>query len=156
MLCRLLMLADLGMWSCPITCCYNRPDMKKVFLILMMLVLPWQAIAATERNLTHVLGSGSGHGPEFVIKHIAEHADHVLHHHDDDDDADDGTTHIDNSQKSFQHLADHEQGCSMNILLPALHEPGLPAVERIAPAFRPDVFSNRTTIPLLRPPRAFV
>jgi hypothetical protein len=132
--------------------------MKKVLLILIMLVLPWQAIAAAERNLTHVLGSGSGHEPKFVIKHIAEHADHVLHHHDDDEDEDanDSTTHIDSSQKSFQHLADFEQGCSMNMLLPALHEPGLPVVERIAPAFRPDVFSDRTTIPLLRPPRALV
>lgn len=139
------------------TCCYNRPTMKRMLLILMMLVLPWQAIAAAERNLTHVLGSGNNHGPEFVIKHMAEHADHVLHHHDDDgEDADDGATHIDNSQKSFQHLADFEQGCSMNILPPALYQPGMPVADRVAPVFRPDAYSNRTTIPLLRPPRAFV
>ena len=127
--------------------------MKKALLIFLLLLLPWQAIAATERNLAHVLGSGSGHGPEFVIKHIAEHAGHVLHHHDDDSDADDGNTHVDNSQKSVQHLADYERSCSMNILLPALNELSVAAVTRFPPAFWPDTFSNRTIIPLLRPPR---
>lgn len=135
--------------------------MKKVLLILLMLILPWQAMAAAERNLTHVLG---GQRPELVIKHIAEHAAHVLHHHhhDEDDDEDDdnsasttGAPHVDHSQKSLHHLADYEQGCNMNILLPALQAPGLPVTERIAPLSLPAVFSNRTTIPLLRPPRAF-
>ena len=128
--------------------------MKNVLLILLMLILPLQAIAAVERNLTHVLGSGSGHGLAFVAKHMAEHAEHVPHHHDDDDDAEDGGTHVDNSQKSIQHLADYEQGCGMNILFPAFSEPCLPVAPRAAPSFRPDVFSDRSTTPLLRPPRA--
>jgi hypothetical protein len=125
--------------------------MKKLLLILLMLAIPWQAIAAAERNLTHVLGSGNAKGMEFVIKHIAEHADHVLHHHDDDDDS---GTHVDDSKKSLQHLADFEHGSHMNIVLPAINWLGVPAVVRVAPAFRHDVFSDRTTIPLLRPPRA--
>lgn len=138
-----------------VVCCYNRAEMKNVVLILLMLVLPLQAIAAAERNFAHVLSSGSGHGLDFVVKHLAEHADHVLHHHDDDDDdADDGAPHVDNSQKSLQHLADYEQGCGMQILLPALNQPCLPVAARVAPLFRPDLFSNRTTMPLLRPPRA--
>lgn len=129
--------------------------MKKFLLILLMLAIPWQAIAAAERNLTHVLDSGSAKGMSFVIKHIAEHADHVLHHHDDDDeDADDSGTHVDNSQKSLQHLADFEHGSHLNIVLPAVNVPGLPAAVRIAPSLRHDVFSDRTTIPLLRPPRS--
>jgi hypothetical protein len=128
--------------------------MKKVFLILMMLVLPLQAFAALERNLTHVLGDVGEHGLELVVKHIAEHADHILHHHDDNDD--DDSTHVDSSQKSLQHLADYDQGCSMNALLLALNVPGLPLAVRIAPLFSPDDFSDRTTIPLLRPPRALV
>jgi hypothetical protein len=128
--------------------------MKKFLLILLMLAIPWQAIAAAERNLTHVLGSGSTTGMGLVIKHIGEHADHVLHHHDDDDDADESGAHVDNSERSFQHLADFEHGSHMNIVLPAMYLPGLPAVVRVAPVFRHDVFSDRTTIPLLRPPRS--
>lgn len=120
-----------------------------------MLAIPWQAIASAERNLTHVLGSGSAKGFEFVGKHIAEHAEHVAHHHDDDDDdADDSGIHVDNSHKSLQHLADFEQGCSMNMLLPAASELSLPVIVRVAPIFRSDGFPDRTTSPLLRPPRA--
>lgn len=125
-----------------------------------MLAIPWQAIASAERNLTHLLGSGSGARLEFVGKHIAEHAEHIAHHHDDDgdgdgdDDADESGTHVDNSQKSLQHLADFEQGCNVNILLPALSEPGLPAIVNAIPIFQSDGFSDRTTSPLLRPPRS--
>lgn len=119
-----------------------------------MLAIPWQAIASAERNLTHVLGDGSGKGIEFVSKHFAEHDEHIAHHHDDDDDADDNGIHVDNSQKSLQHLADFEQGCNMNILLHVQSEPGSPAIVSIAPNFRSNGFSDRTTSPLLRPPRA--
>lgn len=120
-----------------------------------MLVIPWQAIAAVERNLTHILGSSNAHPMELVVKHIAQHDGHVLHHHDDDDgdDGDNNGTHVDSSHKSFQHLTDYEQGCNMNILLAALNEPGLHPMVRVAPILRSDVFSNRTTPPLLRPPR---
>lgn len=121
--------------------------MKKLFLLLLMLAIPWQAFAAVERNLTHVLGSTTGMG--YVIKHIAEHADHVLHHHDNDNhndnDGDDIGTQIDNSEKSFQHLADFEHGNHVNIVLPVIYLPSLPAAARVAPAFRHDVFSDRTT-----------
>nr|WP_315396894.1 hypothetical protein [uncultured Duganella sp.] len=133
--------------------------MKKALLILLMMVLPLQAFAAAERNLLHVLGGGKGHGAEFVLKHMAEHADHVAHHHHDDDDDDDGdaTTggapHVDSSHKSLQHLADYEQGCGMNILLFAPTAAVFPDAVHIAPIPRPDVVPDRTTIPLLRPPR---
>jgi hypothetical protein len=127
--------------------------MKKAFLIFLMLVLPWQAIAAMERNLGHVLGNGSGHKSGFVIKHMVEHAEHVLHHHDDDDGDDDGATHVDNSHKSAQHLADYEQAGSMNILLPSLSAPVSFAVARFTPAFWCDPFRTRSILPLLRPPR---
>jgi hypothetical protein len=138
---------------------YNRSEMKKMLLILMMLLLPWQAYSAAERNLTHVLG-GAGHGPEAVTQHIVEHANHFLHHHDDhdDDDEDDAgvsSTHVDDSQKSFQHLVDFEQGCSMNIISSVAHKPGMPAAMGVAPSVKPDGYSNRTTIPPLPPPRAF-
>ena len=130
--------------------------MKKALLIFLMLVLPWQSLAAMERTLAHITG-GSGHGANFVAKHMAEHADHVLHHHDDDaaDGADNigSSTHTDNSAKSMQHLADHEHAGSMYILLPNLSLPGPVAIERIPPQFWRDPFRTRSTLPLLRPPR---
>lgn len=128
--------------------------MKKALLIFLMLVLPWQAIAAMERNIGHL--SGSGHSSAFAIKHMIEHAEHVLHHHDDDgDDDDDGAhaPHVDKSEKSVHHLADYEQAGSMNILLPSLAVPVSAVIARSPPAFWRDPFRTRTVLPLLRPPR---
>lgn len=120
--------------------------MKKAFLIFLMLILPWQAMAAMERNLGHL--SGSRHGSEFGMKHMVEHANHVLHHHDDD-----GATHLDNSEKSVHHLTDYDQAGSMNLLFPALSASASQAVPRFPPGFRPDRFRTRSVLPLLRPPR---
>ncbi|MYM91861.1 hypothetical protein GTP91_32380 [Rugamonas sp. FT82W] len=130
--------------------------MKKAFLILMMLVLPLQTLAAAERTLTHLLGAGHGPDMRIVLQHMLQHADLVPHHHDDDHDhgAGDGTTHVDGSQKSLQHLADHEQGGGAYMALPASPEACLPAVLRLAPLFRLDAYPERTTSPLLRPPRS--
>ena len=128
--------------------------MINFILIILMAILPMQTIAASERNLTHVLGGAGSQRSEFVMKHIGEHASHVMHHHDGDD-VNESTTHVDNSQKSYKHIADFEQGCSMNFLLLAVSTTSLPVIDRVAPALRPDAFSDRTTIPLLRPPRAF-
>lgn len=135
--------------------------MKKAFLIFLMLVLPWQAIAAMERDFDHLAGSGGMSGSKALIEHMVEHAEHVLHHHDDDgddggddgaDDAD-GGTHVDNSQKSVHHLADCEQAGSMHLLLPALGVPFSAAITRFPPAFGRDPFRTRSVVPLLRPPR---
>jgi len=129
--------------------------MKKALLILLVMLLPWQAIAAAERNLVHVMSSGSAHGLEFVAKHMAEHDAHVLHHHDDDenDDGVNSSSHEDNSQKSAQHLADYEHGCTLHILIPACNKLPLAETPSTPPRFAIDTLSNRTTIPLLRPPR---
>jgi hypothetical protein len=130
--------------------------MKKALLILLMMLLPWQAYAAMERNLVHVLGDGHAQSMALVVKHMAEHAAHVLHHHDDDGD-DDGAgvaaLHEDDSQKSVQHLADYDHGCGLHILMPAYSAlPMAPAVRSAPPGFH-DTYSDRTTLPLLRPPR---
>ncbi|MBC3911522.1 hypothetical protein [Undibacterium umbellatum] len=126
--------------------------MKKALLIFLMMILPWQAIAATERNVTHVLGSGKSHDMEFVIKHIAEHADHVLHHHDDDADEDDDTN-VDDSLKSVEHLADYDQAGSLNVLFFVPVQAADALVSPTPAVLWSDTFSDRTTIPLLRPPR---
>ena len=127
--------------------------MKKALLIFLMLVIPWQAFASMERNFAHVSGSGSKHGLEFVSKHLAEHDAHVLHHHDDDGDADSSNTHVDQSDKSIQHLADYEHSGSVNSLLPAFSSSSPSVVMRFAPTVWPDTFFTRTIPPLLRPPR---
>lgn len=133
--------------------------MKKALLIFLLMVLPWQAIAAVERNVTHVLGSGKAHDLQFVVKHMAEHADHVMHHHDDDadedddDEDDDDDTHVDDSLKSMQHLADYDQAGSLNVLFFIPSQPDGAFMSPTPVAFWSDTYSNRTTMPLLRPPR---
>jgi hypothetical protein len=131
-------------------------DMTKSLLIFLMLLLPLQAIAAVQRNLGHVLGSGNRHALEVTIEHMVEHAEHVLHHHDDQGDQGDeggGATHVDASQKSVQHLADCEQAGSMNFLLPAFRSPVPAVITRCPTAFWNAPFRTRSVLPLLRPPR---
>lgn len=127
--------------------------MKKTLLIFLLMVLPWQAIASTERNFTHVLGSGKNHNLQFVLEHIAEHADHVLHHHDDADEDDDDDTHVDDSLKSVQHLADYDQAGSLNVLFFVPTQSDVAYVSPTPSILWSDTFSDRTTTPLLRPPR---
>lgn len=122
--------------------------MKNALLILLLLILPWQAITAAERNFAHVIGSGQGEAR--FVKHFTEHAEQVLHHHDDAD----GDSHEDDTQESSRHLADVDHGFSLNVLLPAAHAIASLPSSGSAPVIRPKTFSNRTTVPPLRPPRA--
>lgn len=124
--------------------------MKKALLIILLIVFPWQAIAAAERNLVHVLSGGTGGGIHYMSKHMAEHEAHVLHHHDDDDDRD---AHVDKSEKSVQHLNDFEHGSSLHVLLPVLPVLSPIALQRLAPVSRPENYSGPTTLPPLPPPR---
>ena len=126
--------------------------MKNALLVLLMMLLPWQAITAAERNFVHVVDSQQSEAS--FIKHYTEHVELIMHHHDGDGDEDSGTPHDDDSQQSARHLADFDHGCSFNVLFPAPHAVAvLPAV-RIAPAIRPVSFDDRTTVPPRRPPRA--
>lgn len=126
--------------------------MKKALLIFLMLLLPWQSLIAAERNFTHLMSRAPGHGLELVAKHIAEHSANIPHHHDDDDD--DGDAHVDNSQKSFRHLTDFEHGSGINLLWPAPVDLPLALDIRVPPTMSSDIYSDRTTLPLLRPPRS--
>ena len=126
--------------------------MKKALLIFLMLLLPWQALAAMERQFAH---TGGGHGARTVVEHMAEHADHVLHHHDDDGDGEDdaGVAHLDDSAKSVHHLADYEQAGQMNCLFSAFDPPQIIFIARLRPAVARAPFHTRSILPLLRPPR---
>jgi hypothetical protein len=128
--------------------------MKKMLLIILLIVFPWQAIAAAERNLTHVMSTHTGGDFQYVGKHMAEHDAHVLHHHDHDDDDDDGDAHIDKSEKSIQHLNDYEHGGGLHVLLPAPPLLSAIALPQLPPDSWPESYSDRTTLPPLPPPRA--
>jgi hypothetical protein len=125
--------------------------MKNALLLILLFVLPWQAIAGAERSFAHVMSSRIGGDFQYMSKHMAEHDAHVLHHHDDDDD---GEAHVDKSEKSVQHLNDYDQGCGLHVLLPAPPPLFAIALPSLAPDSWPDTFSDRTTLPPLPPPRA--
>jgi hypothetical protein len=134
--------------------------MKKALLIVMMLLLPWQAATAAQRNLVHLLSSSGG--VAFVVNHIAEHEANVPHHHhdhdhDDNDDGGDGAvpasgTHHDDSAKSLQHLSDYEHGGNLYLLLQAPAPLLMPRVTDVPPVFTGIAYLDRTTLPPLRPP----
>ena len=130
--------------------------MKKALLILMMLLLPWQAATAAQRGLAHML-SGNGDAA-FISNHIAEHEANVPHHHHDDGDADDdgavtaSGTHQDDSSKSLQHLSDHDHGGSLHLLLQAPAPLLMSTLTDVPPVFTGIAYSDRTTLPPLRPP----
>ncbi|EEF24391.1 conserved hypothetical protein [Ricinus communis] len=127
--------------------------MKKVLLLILLIVFPWQAIVAAERNLTHIMSGGNGSDFRQVAEHMAEHDARVLHHHDNDDD-EGGGTHVDKSEKSVKHLNDYEHICNLHALLTSALVLSDEPAPQLAPALRPESYSNRTTIPPLRPPRA--
>ena len=117
--------------------------MKKALLILMMFLLPLQSLIAAERNFAHVMEGYNTYGIGFVAKHMTEHSSEILHH-----------VHLDDSQKSSRHLSDFEHGNSMNLLFPPPFQLPLVLDIRIAPEAFLDTFSDRATLPLLRPPRS--
>ncbi len=131
----------------------HRPTdlMNKVLLLILLIVLPWQTIAAAERTLTHMMSGQASNGFGQIGKHLADHDAHVLHHHED---RGDGQPHVDQSEKSLQHLNDFEHGCSAAVLLPAALQLSSIALPCLPPIPWPESFSDRTTLPPLPPPRS--
>ncbi|WP_374360265.1 hypothetical protein [Pseudoduganella danionis] len=127
--------------------------MKKALLILMMVLLPWQAAMASQRNLTHLL---SGASTASLQAHLAEHEAYIPHHHhdhDDDDDDDQTVPHQDGSAKSFQHLHDFDQGGTLNLLWHTQLTLAHTEAATSTPALPTDGYVSRNTHPPLRPPR---
>ncbi|MES2743248.1 MAG: hypothetical protein V4754_20175 [Pseudomonadota bacterium] len=132
--------------------------MRNVLLILMLLLLPWQAATAAQRNFVHLLG-GASTDVTLVGKHIAEHEAHIFHHHDhehddgdDEEDAPPSGMHEDDSDASTQHLSDYEHGGSLHLLLQAAPPLPMSVVADVPPVFIGIAYMNRTALPLLRPP----
>jgi hypothetical protein len=113
--------------------------MSRVVAILLMFILPLQALAAADRQFAHSAGS--------VLDHLVAHAEHVPHHHDDD-----GNMEQDESSSSFSHLLDFDSNANFQgiVALPFLL-PVLPHAH-IAPGFRHAFVPNPTGSPPLRPP----
>lgn len=80
--------------------------MSRVIAILLMLILPLQALAAAQRQLAHIAG--------FPPDHMAAHAEHLPHHHDED-----GEIEFDDSTESASHELDFDFGTHLQAPLPA-------------------------------------
>ncbi len=126
--------------------------MKNVFLVLMMLLIPWQASAAADHNFMHVMGEQKSEA--LFIKHFAEHIALIMHHHDGDDGSD--MSYDDDSEKSARHFADCDHGANVNVLFPSSQTVAALPIVRIAPATCLYSFDDRNIAPPRRPPRASV
>lgn len=120
--------------------------MKKVFLILLAIVLPLQVSASAAFGFVHALQGSQG--GTFSFKHLSEHVDHVAHHHDDDDD----DAHEDDTPVSTQHLLNYDHGFGIYALIPA--SAGVSSIDfpRAPPLFKHETLVSRTIRPPLRPP----
>lgn len=107
--------------------------------MLLMLILPLQAIAATERQLAHINGE--------ALDHLVAHAEHVQHHHDDQ-----GNVHEDDSVASASHQLDFDLQWNLHGTLLSVSWPALLDVRQPAPPFAGGVIPAPEYSPPLRPP----
>lgn len=70
---------------------------RSLLLLLMMIMLPWQAFSATAALLVYPGETGAVHA--FSDEYAEAH-----HHHED------GSVHHDDSDASYQHLSEHASG----------------------------------------------
>lgn len=114
--------------------------MSRIVAILLMLMLPLQALAAVERQFAHASGQ--------VLDHMVVHAEHVPHHHDD------GDIHEDDSSASASHQLDFEVASNLlGTVSLAYSLPVLPPRYQ-TPLFDGAVIPDPTGTPPLRPPHA--
>ncbi|MEZ7784752.1 hypothetical protein O4A46_23430 [Cupriavidus gilardii] len=115
--------------------------MSRIVAILLMLMLPLQALAAVERQFAHASGP--------VLDHMVVHAEHVPHHHDDD-----GDIHEDDSSASASHQLDFELASNLlGTVSLAYSLPVLPPRYQ-TPLFGGAVIPDPAGTPPLRPPHA--
>ncbi len=87
------------------------PAMRRwIALFLVMVLLPWQAVAWASTTLTQDDGAAERHA-------FAHWAGEAHHHHADDDAAPDGM-HRDDSQESIQHLVHTDANLNPVAVLP--------------------------------------
>lgn len=115
--------------------------MSRIVAILLMLMLPLQALAAVERQFAH--------SPDAMLEHMVIHAEHVPHHHDDD-----GSVHQDDSVASASHQLDFD--FAFNLLGTVALAFSVPVVppRYLTPVFVAGVVPSPASSPPLRPPHA--
>lgn len=121
--------------------------MSRVIAILLMLILPLQALAAAQRQLAH----SAGFPVDLVdlVDHMAAHADHVPHHHDDD-----GDITFDDSAASASHQLDFDYGMHFQAPLPGGLPLSLAQRTQPKPLFLGGRMPDPRGSPPLRPPHA--
>lgn len=115
--------------------------MSRVIAILLMLILPLQALAAAQRQLAHWAG--------FPPDHMVVHAEHVPHHHEDD-----GEIAFDDSSASASHQLDFDYSTNFQAALPVTVLPPAVPQTQPAPLFLGGQVPDPGGSPPLRPPHA--
>ncbi|SPS00411.1 conserved exported hypothetical protein [Cupriavidus taiwanensis] len=115
--------------------------MSRMIALLLMLILPLQALAAAQRQLAHAAG--------FPPDHMAAHAEHIPHHHDED-----GEIAFDDSTASASHQLDFDYGTHFQAPLPAGMVPPLTLQMQGEPLFLGGRIPDPGCSPPLRPPHA--
>ena len=134
--------------------------MSRVFVLLLVLILPLHAFSEGHRHLTH---------SDHMLEHMLEHARHiphshdengdVHHHHDDDPDAhshhheDDPDRRHDDHLASSAHLLDFDYGTSVQAVLSQIEQLTTLSHTEPEPPFLARTLPNPIGSPPLRPPR---
>jgi hypothetical protein len=116
---------------------------RRFVFILLMLMLPWQAIASTIGALAHESEAAN------VIVHIGDHELGVTHHHHDD-----GSISYDDTDASQQHLSNYAGTNGAALLTSLSFGLALPVASIAPPEFSPPFLSGPFLEGLRRPPRA--
>lgn len=114
---------------------------RRLLLILLMIILPWQAIASTLSSLTHE--------SDNIVMHMAEHDLGIAHHHHDD-----GSFHHDNSETSREHLSEHVCCPGAAMLVSLSIDVSVIFASLAPPEFSPPFLAGPVLEGLRRPPRA--
>lgn len=115
--------------------------MSRVIAILLMLILPLQALAAAQRQLAHSVG--------FPVDHMTAHAEQIPHHHDDD-----GEITFDDSTASASHQLEFDYGMHFQAPLPGGLLLTLAQRTQPKPLFLGGRMPDPRGSPPLRPPHA--
>ncbi|ESJ21459.1 MULTISPECIES: hypothetical protein [Cupriavidus] len=115
--------------------------MSRVVAILLMLLLPLQAMAAVDRQFAHA--------SEAMLEHMVAHAEHVPHHHDED-----GAMHEDDSTASASHQLDFDFASGLYGTVGLAFSVPLVPPRYLTPSFLPGPIPSPFSSPPLRPPHA--
>jgi hypothetical protein len=119
--------------------------MRRLFIFLIIWLLPLQPLLAADVEFAHLVGSQSSQEKTFT--HMVEHMEHIAHHHEED-----GDLHQDESAPSVLHLMDFEHNIHLSTLLvnDAMLVGNQPA--DAVPVFVSVIYLNPSSSPPHKPP----